>query len=242
METMQQIDLRKIPAVYMNLPQDTDKKEKMEAHLTKCGFETILRVEGPYRPHNPPSGCAGAHYNGLCEIDPPFVLFEDDCIPLDAFKPEIEVPKDADAVYLGTSQWARYLGAFSGPFVHYEKVSDDLVRTFNMLGGHAILYLTSEYVNMCKRISNHAAEVIGYNQDPGFAEVQKYFNVYCVNDPFFRQDGYNEAVTTCKISDVGIHVSDAQRFFDSVKFDLSRLQGVPDLAGAPSTYHPLKIV
>ena len=66
-------------------------------------------------------------------------------------------------------QWARYLGAFSGPFVHYEKVSDDLVRTFNMLGGHAILYLTSEYVNMCKRISNHAAEVIGYNQDPGFA-------------------------------------------------------------------------
>ena len=169
-------------------------------------------------------------------------MFEDDCILLDAFKPEIEVPDDADAVYLGTSQWARYLGAFSGPFVHYEKVSDDIVRTYNMLGGHSILYLTSEYVNMCKRISHHAAEIIGYNQDPGFAEVQKYFNVYCVNDPFFRQDGYNEAVTTCKITDVGIHVSDSQRFFDSVKYDLSRLQGVPDLAGAPSTYHPLKIV
>ena len=28
METMQQIDLRKIPAVYMNLPQDTDKERK----------------------------------------------------------------------------------------------------------------------------------------------------------------------------------------------------------------------
>ena len=152
------IDLRKIPAVYMNLPQDVKKKENMEKLLTECGFETIIRTEGPYRPENPPSGCAGAHYNGLCEIDPPFVLFEDDCILLDGFKHEIEVPDDADAVYLGTSQWARYW-QFSGPFVHYEKVDDDIVRIYNMLGGHSILYLTSEYVNMCKRISHHAAEI-----------------------------------------------------------------------------------
>ena len=37
-------------------------------------------------------------------------------------------------------------------------------------------------------------------------------------------------------------LSDAQRFFDSVKYDLARLQGVPDLNRAPSTYHPLRIV
>ena len=67
-------------------------------------------------------------------------------------------------------------------------------------------------------------------------------SIYSVNDPFFKQDGYNEAVTTCKITDVGIHVSDSQRFFDSVKFDLARLQGVPDLNRNPSTYLPLKIV
>jgi len=111
-----------------------------------------------------------------------------------------------------------------------------------MLSGHAILYLTQEYVRMCQRISHHASEVIGYNQDTGFAEVQKYFNIYSVNNPFFKQSGYNNAVTSCKVTDIGIHVSDAQRFFDSVKCDLSRLQGVPDLSGAPSTYHPLKIV
>ena len=57
METMQQIDLRKIPAVYMNC-RKIQTKERWK-HLTKCGFETILRVEGS--PHNPPSGCAGAH-------------------------------------------------------------------------------------------------------------------------------------------------------------------------------------
>lgn len=101
------IDLRKVPAVYMNLEQHTEKSEQMQNLLKGCGFETIIRVEGPYRPDNPSAGCAGAHYNGLCEIDPPFVLFEDDCL-LHNFEPIIEVPDDADAVYLGTSQWARY--------------------------------------------------------------------------------------------------------------------------------------
>jgi hypothetical protein len=234
------IDLRKIPAVYMNLKQHEEKNEKMQTLLDKCGFETRIKVEGNYRPDNPPAGCAGAHYIGLCEIDPPFVLFEDDCL-LHNFEPIIEVPDDADAVYLGTSQWARYF-SFSGPFVHYDIVGENIVRVYNMLGGHSILYLTQEYVKMCQRISHHASEVIGCNQDTGFAEVQKYFNIYSVNNPFFKQSGYNNAVTSCKVTDIGIHVSDAQRFFDSVKCDLSRLQGVPDLSGAPSTYHPLKIV
>jgi hypothetical protein len=234
------IDLRKVPAVYMNLKQHEEKNEKMQTLLGECGFETIICVEGPYRPDNPPAGCAGAHYVGLSKIDPPFILFEDDCL-LHNFKPEIEVPDDADAIYLGTSQWARYF-SFSGPFVHYDIVDKDIVRVYNMLGGHSILYLTQEYVRMCQRISYHASQVIGYNQDPGFAEVQKYFNIYSVNDPFFKQSGYNNSVTACKITDIGIHVSDAQRFFDNVKYDLARLQGVSDLNGAPSTYHPLRIV
>ena len=234
------IDLRKIPAVYMNLKRHTEKSEQMQSLLKECGFETIIRVEGTYKPENPPAGCAGAHYNGLCEIDTPFVLFEDDCL-VHNFKPIIEVPDDADAVYLGTSQWARYF-SFSGPFVNYNIVDDQIVRVYNMLGGHAILYLSQDYVRMCQRISHHASEIIGYNQDPGFAEVQKYFNIYSVNDPFFKQSGYNNAVTACKVTDIGIHVSDAQRFFDSVKYDLARLQGVPDLNRSPSTYHPLRIV
>jgi hypothetical protein len=235
-----EINLLKIPAVYMNLKQHQEKNERMQNLLNKCGFETIIRVEGAYKPDNPPAGCAGAHYNGLCEIEPPFILFEDDCL-LCNFKDTIEIPNDADAVYLGVSQWARYF-SFSGPFVHYEKITEDIVRVYNMLSGHSILYLTEDYVKMCKRISLHASEVIGYNQDPGFAEVQKYFNVYSVNDPFFKQSGYNNRVTSCKISEVGIEKQYAQQFFESVKYDLGKLQGVLDLSNSPSTYHPLRIV
>lgn len=234
------INLKQIPAVYMNLKQHNEKNEKMKNLLKNCGFEHIIRVEGSYRPDNPPAGCATAHYDGVSEIDPPFILFEDDC-EVHNFKSVIEVPDNADAVYLGTSQWARYW-QFSGPFVHYDPIDDDIVRTYNMLGGHSILYLSHDYVRMCQRICHHASKIIGYNQDPGFAEVQKYFNIYSVNDPFFKQSGYNNKVTSCKVTDIGIHVNDAQAFFDSVKYDFTRLQGIPDLNGSPSTYHPLRIV
>lgn len=234
------IDLKKIPAVYMNLKHHSEKNERMQFLLKKCKFETIIRIEGAYRPDNPPAGCAEAHYLGLSKIEPPFILFEDDC-SLYHFEPVIEVPDDADAVYLGISQWARYF-SFSGPFVHYKKISNNLVRVFNMLGGHSILYLTNDYVRMCQRVSRHAFETLEYNQDPGFAEIQKYFNVYSVNDPFFIQDGVNSSVTSCKLTEVGIHINDAPIFFDNVKYNLERLQGVLDLNNNPSTYHPLRIV
>ena len=38
------IDLRKIPAVYMNLEQHTEKNENMQSILKECGFENIIRM------------------------------------------------------------------------------------------------------------------------------------------------------------------------------------------------------
>ena len=45
------IDLRKIPAVYMNLEQHTEKNENMQSILKECGFEDRVMVEheGPER-------------------------------------------------------------------------------------------------------------------------------------------------------------------------------------------------
>ena len=183
------LDLREIPAVYMNLEQHTEKNENMQKILKECGFKHIIRVEGVPRSDNPVAGCSSAHHKGLMEIDPPFVLFEDDCV-IKNFRPEIEVPDDADAVYLGVSSWGRMNG-HSGPFVQYEHIKDDLYRTYNMLGGHSILYLTSEYVRMCQRVAYHAGYIIEDYQDIGFAEIQRWFNVYAFDDPMFYQTSSN---------------------------------------------------
>ena len=234
------LDLREIPAVYINLEQHTEKNEQMKNLLKSCGFKTIIRVEGVYRPDNPAAGCSGAHYNGLCEINPPFILFEDDCL-VHNFEPIIKVPDDADAVYLGTSQWARYF-SFSGPFVHYDIVDENIVRVYNMLATHAICYISDSYIDVCRRIAYRCGYEVENHLDIGFAEVHRFFNVYSTNDPIFKQSGYNNKITACKVTDIGIHVSDAQRFFDSVKYDFTRLQGIPDLNGNLSAYFPIRIV
>ena len=190
---MKKIDLRDIPVIYMNLEQHTEKDANMRKILFKCGFKTILRIEGVPRPDKPIAGCSAAHHKTLMEIDPPFIIFEDDC-EIKNFRPEIEIPDDADAVYLGISSWGRMNG-HSGPYVQYTQVKDDLYRVHNMLGGHAILYLTEDYIKMCQRVTYHAGYVIEDYQDIGFAEIQRWFNVYAFDDPFFYQtSGYHGTV------------------------------------------------
>ena len=186
---MRSLDLREIPAVYMNLEQHNEKNENMQKILKECGFKTIIRVEGVSRPDRPVAGCSAAHNKGLMEIDPPFVLFEDDCM-IKNFRPEIEVPDDADALFIGVSQWARYLN-FSGPFLHYRKVDDKVVQVYNMLSGHAVIYLTEEYRQVCSRISKYCGYQLLDHMDNGYAEIQKYYNVYSLDMPIFKQNGHN---------------------------------------------------
>lgn len=185
------LDLREIPAVYLNLNEDTEKNQSMQKLIKDCGFKHSIRVEGVLCSDNILIGCSLAHLQGLKEIDPPFILFEDDCMIKD-FYPVIEVPDDADAVYLGISSWGRMNG-HSGPYVQYEQVSGDLYRIHNMLSGHSILYLSEDYVRMCQRVSHHAGNIIESYQDVGFAEIQRWFNVYAFDNPMFYQNSSYQA-------------------------------------------------
>ena len=59
--------------------------------LKKCGFKTTLRIDAEYTP-NSLAGCSLSHHNALHEVDPPFIVFEDDCV-IKNFQPEIEIPE-----------------------------------------------------------------------------------------------------------------------------------------------------
>ena len=181
------LDLRKITALYINLLQDTGRNNDMKKLFKTCGFESHYRIDAEYTP-NSLAGCSLSHHNALNEVEPPFILFEDDCV-VKNFKPIIEIPDDADAVYLGVSSWGR-MNSHSGPFVQYEDLGDGLLRIYNMLSAHAILYLNQEYVSLCSRISEQATSIADH-QDIGFAEIQRYFNVYAFDDPMFYQSSSN---------------------------------------------------
>ena len=182
------LDLREIPAVYINLQQDVEKKNSIVDVLDECGFENIIRIDGEYTPDRPLAGCSYSHYKALNEVEPPFIIFEDDCKAKN-FRTIIDVPDDSDAVYLGISSWGR-MNSHSGPFVQYEEVEDGLLRVYNMLGAHAILYLNSDYISLCSKISEQAFHIADH-QDIGFAEIQRYFNVYAFDDPMFYQTSSN---------------------------------------------------
>jgi len=186
---MATLDLREIPAIYINLDSDIERKEKMESMLKEYGFKNIIRLSAT-KHQDRLAGCSHSHFNALNEVDAPFIVFEDDCVCKNT-DPVITIPDDSDAVYLGISSWGR-MNSHSGPCVYYEEVVDfpGIVRVYNMLGAHAILYLSKEYASVCSRISNHFYET-AYHQDIGFAEIQKYFSIYSFDDPIFYQTSSN---------------------------------------------------
>ena len=176
------LDLREIPVIYINLDRDVEKKEKIEKNLKSLGFKTVVRSPGYLHPTGHRAGCSMAQHIALKKIDPPFIILEDDATPLN-FTPEIEVPDDADAVYLGVSSWGRMNG-HSGPYVQYDEVDNGLLKVYNMLGTHAILYLNKEYVSVSTKIAYHQYKTEGY-VDVGFTDIMKYYNVYAFDNPMF---------------------------------------------------------
>jgi hypothetical protein len=196
------LDLREIPFYYINLDDAVERRRRVEGDLQSLGIKNIIRVDA-IRHTN---GAAGTPRSMLKALElahngNPFVLVEDD-ISTKRWDPIIEIPDDSDAFYLGISGWGR-MNAHSGPFVQWEKISDDIVRTYNMLSGHAILYVSDRYVDLAKRICYHAGYNIEDHVDIGFAEVQRWHNVYAFDDPYFYQtsSGGNQTVTYQKLSE-----------------------------------------
>jgi len=145
------LDLRKVPAIYINLARDVEKNEYMKNMLTELGFETIIRIEASEFPSEKHlAGCSLSHFNALNEVDVPFIVFEDDC------------------------------------------------RVKNFYPIIQILYLSQEYASLCSKISIHASKIADH-QDIGFAEVQRYYNVYAFDEPMFYQtssNGTDQKLTT----------------------------------------------
>jgi hypothetical protein len=183
------INITNIPAVYINLEKHKEKNDSMCNLLSSVGFKTIERIEGVLDVENSVAGCSKAHYKALSSFKAPFVLFEDDCVLFDQNTiTEIEIPDNADALYLGISSWGRMNG-HNGFYLQYDEFEEqsNLLRIYNMLGGHSVIYLTEDYRKMCEKVSYHAGYVIKDYQDVGFAEIQKFFNVYSLNYPMFYQ-------------------------------------------------------
>lgn len=82
------------------------------------------------------------------------------------------------------------MNSHSGPCVKYEEVDINLLKLYNMLSAHAILFMSERYVDICKNICLHFCKTQEHH-DIGYAEVQRYFNVYALDNPMFYQTSSN---------------------------------------------------
>lgn len=180
--------LKEIKTYYINLDKDEEKKESMENMLSNLNFnyERFPAIQEEW-------GCEKSHYKLLAEgLQSPFLILEDDC-SLKNEVIELGVPKNIDFVYLGVSGFGYCNGNIS--YVLYEEATEDISRVYNMLSTHAMLYLSDDYANMVRNLAFHCAYKVNQHFDKSIAEMEKYYEVYALNNPMFYQDNYNKPHT-----------------------------------------------
>ena len=194
-----EINIKDIPVLWTSCEKESLKarNEQMKNLMVSLGFNA-QRISGPMTtPYT--IGVAQGYLMMLRSHKAPFLSFEDDArlCPSTVIEYKLQVPDDADAVYLGTSTFGRIKkqslpnGAICANYDHR------YLRSFNMLGFHSILYINQEYVDACvyylqQWIKNGA---IGGCDDP-IAERMHTHKVYCLRKPwFFQDDGHSNQVT-----------------------------------------------
>jgi hypothetical protein len=187
------IDLKEIKTYYINLDKDKDRDLSMKSLIKDFEFDDAHRFSGTYKEKNPISGCAQSHYNILSQSTGKFIILEDDCV-IKNNTSVIEVPDDADAVYLGLSEWGykRDASKQSNYIFTQHNEFKNVYKVDSMLATHAILYLSKDYLNLCTQIAKYSAEN-SVHIDQGFARIQRYYNVYAIADPIFYQASNKEA-------------------------------------------------
>lgn len=248
------IKLTDIPVYYINLKEEEEKRKRTETMLKVLGFTNVCRLNAIEHIEGRIIGCARSHYEILKNANPPFIIIEDDCALNKTFVNNLQLPDNADALYLGISHWGRYLN-HSGPYVHITQVSDDIVRVHNMLATHAILYLSESYVDICKRVAYHFGYESRNHLDIGFAEIHKFYNVYSLNEPLFRQYEWS-AVTTGSIIENGFDKVKSDQLFQNIltedenfykinetfRSPYKTLIQLRDINGIPGYFVPTKIL
>lgn len=183
------LKLNSTPAYWLTCCKTIEaRREKLLEALHKASIDSptqiVCRITDPYY-----VGLAEGHVKALTNGKPPFIIFEDDSRILpEKVQTSFVVPDTADALYLGTNTYGRIRKSTGNHQVVAAEVTVDYLRAYNMLGLHAVAYLSERYVE-------HTANVLlKYIRDPQgacddpVADSMHLFNVLCLRRPLFYCD------------------------------------------------------
>lgn len=151
-------------------------------------------------------GCAISTVNMYKSVLPPVLCLEDDCRLTENYNDELEIPDDADAVYLGTSVWGVTNGQSDWGNFTIKKHSDKFYKIEGMCSTHAVLFLNNNFLGHINKIGESYNMESTVPFDYLMCQEQIKFNVYGVAKPMFYQKGdINEEVTLYSLDQVYKH-------------------------------------
>ncbi len=219
------IEILKTQVYYINLASQIERNENFISRMNNSGFakEGLIRIDGIRKEGIPQDsvfvGCFHSQLKalkiGLQKNQFPFLVLEDD-VAINQIPEFINIPDDSDAVYVGISSWgfspSNDGNLASNNNLIIDRVDNDVVRVFNMLSSHAILYINKEHV---QRLVDHLeSNLDGIQQvavnsgikmkyygntllpcDVIMANLQYNSKVYALRNPIFYQDDKHQYCT-----------------------------------------------
>jgi len=190
--------LSELPSAYINLDSEPERRASTEKVLAELGIQGPVRVPGVVMPGEYWKGLAQAVGNALELMGTgPFVLFEDD-IAIGSLLPTIDVPDDADAVFIGISNRGVRIGErIARPYsLEFMPVPGypHLRRVFNAISGHGVVYVSQRYISEVKRAAAEAQLPEGFHYDVLTAPSHRTMNVYALAEPVVYQNDVTDKI------------------------------------------------
>jgi hypothetical protein len=187
-----QIDLRACETMALSLAEEVERRASVSAVCAELGLDWQLIEAVKCAPGR--IGCGLSHLRALRLATPgrPLLILEDDVGVSESFQPILEIPPDADAVYLGASIYGAvdlvdYVG-----FTHMLAADEvegypNLLRVYNLLSTHAIVYLTERFKAAAAEAIVRSLADRDWEHDKDMARLQETCTVYAVRRPMFFQ-------------------------------------------------------
>lgn len=181
------IDLQKIPYYWINLDEHVKNAEDITIQFEKYGITDHTRIPGIRDPKHY-VGVGKAHISAMTAAIQrdifPCVILEDDAMISEYYKQCIKIDDDVQGLYLGTSTAGR---------VQIQKMNVDFSKIQDMFAAHAIMYITKEYLIAMRNICMNCIHVRDIPWDFGSSALQREFNVWCCNYPYYYQANARES-------------------------------------------------
>lgn len=182
------IKLSDINTYVLTIERNIHRLEKLKQCLN--GLENKLNINVYYGDTiKGYLGCAISTVKMYKSIIPPGLCLEDDCSITEHYSNTLDVPDDADAVYLGTSVWGAKDGRTDRRNFNIEKYNDDYYRIEGMCSTHAVLFLNDNYLSRLNEIGKSYDLNASVPFDYLMCQEQYKFKVYGVAKPMFYQRG-----------------------------------------------------